>query len=287
MRKIIVLVLCLFLTGCGNDYKDPLFSYINDELHEYTFVVDVDWDTYEETQTNKIDNNIATAILLLEEYKEISLEELCIKNDKTLEEVTDFYTNREIDSVYTGFNMILVYEILDLDLSELKTYFNNLSIDDLGIWDYTTVINCLNMLKVNTSLKSELENKLINLDLDLWGGYFSADNAAMIMVALNGKESKDYYNYILSNVVDNSIVNYTGVPSCSSTAQASIAFLSQGIIYRDSVLSNSLLKFKNDIGFNEYLNDDIADLKYASPQAFLALAVTYVFEEDSFVSLYR
>lgn len=309
MKKIFLLFITIItsfaLTACSESLEDHLFSYINDELHDYTFKSYNDWETGELVQLDTINNDVATAILMLKNYITIDFETLLTKSDSSIEEVTKTYEEMYIYDVYTAFNMILVYKILDLDLSDLEDYFNTLDIFDFvtSIWEEDesgnwyevtddngevvlvfdqykalTAINCLNMLDVNSTLKLKLISEFDNID-NL--SYIDADVAAMVIISLQGAASKDYLDYMTSCITSNGVKNFNGDYSCSSTAQVLMALMSQGTIYRNNAVVDYLLNFRTTNGFKEFIDDEERDLSYASPQGFLAIATAYLFEETS------
>lgn len=277
MKKILCLFLLLLtVTACSsNSYEWIVNDIINDELHEYILQSYYDYET-DEVITSKISNEIAISIIILKSYYSIDLDIVFKKANSSLDDITSYYENLEISDIYTAYNMILSYKLLGLDLSELEKYCDALTFDDLGYYDYLTAINCFNMLEVNDKLKNDLIDMYKDFDSQ---SYMDADYAAMIVVALQGEADYKYQEYLIKSVNDNKVVNYSGEFSCSSTSQVQIAFMSLGLIYSRNSLVDSLMDFKTTSGFKEYLMDEESDLSYASPQAFLAISMTYLNEQ--------
>lgn len=292
MKKIfllfITMITCFSLTACGNSVEDYLQEYIKDELHDYVFGHYTDYETGELVKTTSINNDVATAILLLDGYINIDLDSLFTKAGTSLEKVTKTYEDMYIWNVSTAFNMTLVYLLLDLDLTSLENYFEDMTLSYIDategwggvVYDstYLTVINCLNMLGVNDSLKTELIAKFDNIN-DL--SYIDADLASMIVISLQGSAHQDYLDYIYSKITYKGVSNWSGEMSCSSTSQVLMALMSEGIVYRNNALVDYVLSFRTTNGFKEYLDDENRDLSFASPQGFCALATAYLFEETS------
>ncbi len=284
MKKIFIFLLSVFsivsLTGCStNDFEDIVMDLINNDIHLYTLSSYIDEETNEVSYDYYLNNDIAVAILMLNSYIQIDLETIINKVDKDINELKDAYEAMEI-SVDTGYNMILAYKVLDLDLEKLTNYYTNLTKDDLSSWNYITTINCLNMLGVNDVLKDELITIVSDYETMSSDEYFDADTASMIIVALQGSAPTGFKNYLLEQIDSNSYISTWGAANAASTAQGVIALMTEGLKYNNNSVSKALLDFKfSDGGFKWLLEDDCADFDYSSPQVFLALSVTYLFEE--------
>lgn len=275
MKKIFILVLVLFTaTGCFNNKvktEDHLIGIIKDEMHN--FVMDHSSGGF----SDRFNNDAATTILLLQTNIGIDLEMILDRAGTSLDIVTETYENMEIDSINTAFNMILAYNLLDLELTELTAYFEDLKKSEIIFWDYLTTINCLSMLGVNSKLKSELLELYSDIDDQ---GYMDADLAALIVVSHQGNAPKEYLEYLYSKITNDGVAGYSGEMSCTSTAQVIIALMSEGIVYKNNGLNDILLNFKVTDGFSEFLEGEV-DYAFASPKAFCALATIYLFEETS------
>ncbi len=292
MKKILlIIVTCITLvtvTACNkSELEEHLHDYISNELAEYTFQYQVDWETGEGKYSNSINNDVATAILLLNSQIQINFENLAKKVGLSIEEVTATYEDMEITDVYTAFNMTLAYQILDLDLDDLKDWAKELSYTDIKAYDspYSgfeyaalSTINTLNMLGVNDSLKNALISHFDNFN-DFT--YMDADFASLIVKSLQGEAHKDYLDYLYTQITSEGVKNYSGEVSCSSTSQVLMALMSEGVIYKDNMLFETVLSFRTENGFKEYLDDEERNISYTSPQAFCALATAYLFEETA------
>lgn len=294
MKKIFLFLITIIttfsLTACSNSNEDHLRDYIADELHQYVFNYSYNWETNEYNYLDTINNDVATSVIMLSNYIPIDLESLLEQSGSSVEEVTTTYEEMEITDVSTAFNMILVYKMLGLDLDDLKTWAGNLTLNYIdstkGYYGvvypqtYLTVINCLNMLNMNASLKTTLIEKFDDFDV-VSSSYMDADLASMIVISLQGTAHKDYLDYIYSSITFGGVKNWSDELSCSSTSQVLMALMSQGIVYNNNSVIRNVLSFKTTNGFKEYLDDTTADFSYASPQAFLAITTAYLFEETS------
>lgn len=299
MKKILLCIMLFALVGCTSEnpnngstnpevtnHKQLLENYVENELYQYTFT------NY--WNENEVSNEIATAILMLEGYVDIDFEELCNKNNKTLQEIKSYYENRDIYSIYDVYNMILVYKVLDLGLEKLETYCTDLTNDDLFNsndvslqYNQITALKCLNLLNVNSNLQYILKMEFYDINSL---HYKDADFISMITIALNGSNSDDYTDYLLDCLEDGGVYDLdweTGQQNklnCATTSITSIALIINGIEEGD--MTQELLNFKTNNGFKLYLDDNDADLSYSSPQVFLALTTIYLYNENGSVSLY-
>lgn len=290
MKKILIVFLSVItivsLSGCSNDinYKKEIDKMVSEEIHKYMFNISFDNDyniMYDKNNnivyTNEINSDMAASILLLDGYMTLNLDLIFSKVDKTVEEVTTYYENKEIYSISDVFNMVLVYNVLDLDLTKLEDYCTELTYEDLGYYDYITAIKCLNLLEVNTELKEELFN--IYLDFNNQS-YIDADVASMIVVAFQGDAPKEYVDYLFSIIQTNGYVDGFGdIPCSSSIAQVALALISEGYHYSNNIVTNALFDFKSDGGFKNKLEDEEVELSFASPQSFKAIVATYLYED--------
>lgn len=282
MKKFLIAILCvltLSLTGCGDvEFKNKVLDDLYDDVLE---------DIIFKKNSLTIINETALALnLLIEEDFKIDLNDLFEENDTTVKKVVDYYKTLEITDVYTAYNMCIVYDLLDIDDSKLKSYFLNPTYDN---WGELTVLKCLNMLDVNEELEEELELKIKNSFTI--NDYNDADVIGLKMMALgddtpsvaktmlkeyitySGVLSADYYDYDAN-------INYPGSANACSTAMTII-----GLLACDENLSNysvdgvslydMLLLFHKEDGFTSY---DSIDYEYATPQAFLALTCYYISE---------
>ncbi len=296
MKKIFLLFVAIIttfcLTGClnKNSIKDYLFDYSRDELHDYMFNYEYDWINDEYYYSNTLNNDTVTGLLLLSGYLDFDIDMILGKVDSSVEEVKETYENMVITDVSTAFNMILVYTLLDLDLTKLETWGRNLTLSYINSTEgyygtvypqtYLTVINSLNMLGVNTTLKNSLISKFDSFDT-IKADYIDADLAAMIIISLQGSAHQDYLDYLYTTITSKGVANYSGEMSCSSTSMALMALMSEGVVYANNAVVDYVLSFRVEDGFKQYLTDDSRDVSYASPQAFCALATAYLFEETS------
>ncbi len=293
MKKLLLLFISVFTTlscvACStNSLEETMKEYINNELHDYVFQSYTDYYTGDFVQLDTISNDVAIATLMLEGYISYDFDMLLQRADSSIEEVTKTYEDMYISDVSTAYNMMLVYFLLDLDMTDLEEYFEDMTlsyIDSTEGWygvvypqTYLTVINCLNMLDVNNDLKNELIAKFDNFD-DL--DYIDADLASMIIISLQGGAHQDYLDYLYTTITSSGVKNYSDEFSCSSTSQVLMALMSRGVVYKNNAVVDYVLSFRTTNGFKEYLDDEERDLSYASPQAFLALTTAYLFEETS------
>lgn len=295
MKKIFCLFLfasSILLSGCTTkiNFEKEVVKIINSELSNYIFQSYADYETGETVSTNLISNDVASALLLLNNKLTIDLNNLLESAESSIEEVKSDYEDMVIYDVYSAFNMILVYNLLELDLTRFEEYFTELTLEDIStgyVWDvYThiTAINCLSMLNVNSELKQTLIAKYDTIaeleELAKLDDYFSldADLISSLVISFQGNAPTEFKT-LLVKFIESDGVHFYGEPGCSSTAMVVIAMLSEGLIYNQNKLSDVLLDFKIDGGFKQYLDDTTVDLSYASPQGFAALASTFLYEE--------
>lgn len=272
MKRILTIFILLFsLTGClfSLSTKDHISNMMKDELH--TFIMD-------QYNPLKFNNDAATAILLLQSTIAIDLEMVLEKKDLSLEEVTTYYEELTITDVGTAFNMVLAYNILSLDTDNLESYFKSITKSELSSYDYLTVINALSMLGVNSSLKSSLLKEYDDISKL---SYIDADLASMVIIAYQGNAPKEYLDYLYTQITSKGVKGWDDIENSCSTAYAIIALMSEGVIYNNNKLVDTLLTYKIEGGFKNKLDDTTYDLSFSTPQAFCALASSYLFEQSS------
>ncbi len=271
MKKILIVILgVLTLSGCSkreiSDYY--LEDFVDDVLEDIIFT----------SNDLTINNDTALALNLFEENDVyIDLKDLFEENNTTIKEVKNFYLNKDITDIYTGYNMCIVYDLLDLDTAKLEVYFGNTSIayDD---YSYTTLLACLEMLDVNDNLKESLELKVKSSFTD--EDYNDADVISKKMMLLEDETPEIYKTMIKEYITEDGVLNpYTGA-NASSTASTIVGLICAGedlnkYDVNKISLYESLLSFETDGGF---MSGGELDLEFATPQAFLALACLYVYD---------
>lgn len=290
MKKLLVLMLSVFiLTGCSEESKDNsvvdtdlivMQNILIDEVYNYTFKNEIDWDTGNSTKTKEFNNDILNGLLIIKDSEEDSIfnlriEEIISKNNYSISEIKEYYTNLEV-TTYNAYNMTLAYDLLDIDNYKIKSFYNTLSLNELSSWSYMTTIMALDIIGVNEVLKQELINSLKMYDESLWSGWFSVDTAADIIIALGSDADQFYYDYILESISeDNHVLNYANEASCCSLAKVIIAL--NKIDKFDYKYIYALDEFKTTIGYSEELNG-YAEYDFSSPQAFYAITSSVEYE---------
>ncbi len=276
MKKILVLLCSAFLlTGCNFDIN------IKDSILLEFYEKDLEYIIFQEDSLNMI-NETALALNLLEENDiNINLSNLFKKNNTTIDKVKEHYKNKEITDIYTAYNMCVVYELLDLENDNLKNYFLNPVYDS---WGELTTLKCLQMLDVNETLEIELENKIANSIDD----YNDADTIGYKMTVLKENTPNEFKELLKTFISEEGVYNeYSGI-NAATTATALVGVLCTKDDINDYNVNNislydSLLTYRVEGGF--HFNNEL-DLKYSTPQAFLALSCYYIYELNEEVELY-
>ncbi len=270
MKKIFVVLIMVFsLTGCVSvsPKKSIIDSFIKDDLKEILF-----------TDGLNINNDVILALNLLKETYKYNMDDILLANETSTLEVVDYYKQRDIESVYVAYNMCLVYDFFDLDLTVLKDYFNSDFYYDE--YSYSTIVRCLKMLGVNSTLKSDITTMLVDSFTD--NSYNDADTIAMKIITL-GLDAPDVALEMLCNyITSEGVLGWDNEANACSTAQTIIALLCLGedlccdYTYDNKSIEDIFLEFYNGEGFKNKLDDEYIDYFYASPQGFLATVALYI-----------
>lgn len=267
MKKLLVVLFIILLPGCisASQKKGMLDSIVQDNITNIIFKEDMSLDT-----------DVILSLKLLEGEYSYNLEKIFTDCDTTLEDVKSNYLTKEITSVSVAYNMTVVYDFLNLDTTSLKNYFN--SDFTYNEYDYNSIVRSLKILNINDTLKTSLTNELIQSFTD---GYNDADTISMKIITLGLDSPKEALSMLKTYITKDGVLGYDGEANASSTAQTILALLCLGEdlccdhTYDGKNIEDMLYDFYTEDGFKNKIDDEEVDLKFASPQGFLAVSAMY------------
>lgn len=185
-------------------------------------------------------------------------------------------TDLDRSNIYALFSTVIFEKAFGKNLEASKNSVLELE-DQLDDWNTTTYLNILTIL--------DLDGKDLALELATKEHLFmDADTAGMLIVALSPytdvQEVNSFVNDMLEVIKDfvddNGIISEWSGVNASSTSQVIIALVALGKNprnYYNVDLVEALLTFKVNEGFKNGIDDEEADLMFATPQSFLALTL--------------
>lgn len=278
MKKFLMIMILLTLAGVtGCKEQNPSLKRVNTEVDAFietylaTYVNDETQDFYVMRAIAKL-NKAGYKVNLATYVNETAL--------KTK------YNDLEYDSLATIFKGLTIMDIYNTVPPKAVTALNTYT--EAPAWNHTIAYLATKIANTNQDLQTSLLSQMSVIREE---DYRDADFAGMALMATatDTIDRNIYYDLIESHLTSEGVESWGAANSCS-TAMVVLGLLATKVDpsnFLETNLIDALLTFF-DSGAASYKIDEEADLIFATPQAFAALAIYKIYaEKKTFVNLFN